>query len=162
MLDACERLWAGGDKFSLHLIGLANAQTGATALARIRALQSAGRPLRYDGPVSDAEVAAAYAASTFTVYPSLIEGFGLPVIESLAHGKPCICSARGALGESAGGGCVALETVDASSLSGAIARLVRAPGKIAVLSEQARARRFKAWLDYAGELITWMSALPRR
>lgn len=163
LLDACERLWAGGEKFSLHLIGLANAQTGAAALARICALQSAGRPLRYDGPVSDADVTAAYAACTFTVYPSLVEGFGLPVIESLAHGKPCICSARGALGESsAGGGCVALETVDASSLSGAIARLVRSRGEIAMLGSQARTRRFKTWRDYAGEFLTWMSALPRR
>lgn len=163
LLDACEQLWAGGEKFSLHLIGLAHAQAGAAALARIRTLQATGRSLRYDGPVSDAHVAAAYAACTFTVYPSLIEGFGLPVIESLAHGKPCICSARGALGESAvGGGCVALDQVDTSSLSGAIARLVRSPPEVAKLAEQARARRFKSWSDYAEELVAWMSELRRR
>lgn len=163
LLEACARLWSAGEKFSLRLIGLAHAQTGAAALARIRALQAAGRPLRYDGPASDADVDAAYAACTFTVYPSLIEGFGLPVIESLAHGKLCVCSARGALGESAaGGGCVALDTVDATTLSDAIASLLHAPAEVAALSTQARARRFKSWHAYAGELVTWMSGLRCR
>jgi glycosyltransferase involved in cell wall biosynthesis len=110
LLDACEQLWTRGVRFELRLIGMAQAETGRTALARVRALQQAGWPLRYDGPVDDATVTAAYRECQFTVYPSLLEGFGLPVLESLALGKPCICSARGPVGESArGGGCVALE-----------------------------------------------------
>jgi glycosyltransferase involved in cell wall biosynthesis len=163
LLDACEQLWARGEKFSLHLIGLAQPQTGGAALARIRELQAATRPLRYDGPVSDAAVDAAYAACTFTVYPSLMEGFGLPVLESVAHGKPCICSARGALGESTrGGGCVALERVDAASLAAAIARLLAAPGEVASLAAEARCRRLRSWTNYAAELTAWLRTLPRR
>ena len=160
LLDACEQLWQRGERFRLHLIGLANPKTGGTALARIRALQATGRPIRYDGPVSDADVDAAYAACTFTVYPSIMEGFGLPVIESLAHGKPCICSACGALGESAqGGGCIGLETMDAPSLAAAMTRLFHAPQEIAALATQARARRFKTWDEYANELGAWIAAL---
>lgn len=163
LLDACEARWAAGDVFSLHLIGLAQPQTGAAALVRLRALQAAGRPLRYDGPVGDDAVARAYAACAFTIYPSLVEGFGLPVIESVAHGKPCICSARGALGEAAaGGGCVALDRVDAAALAAEIARLVRAPAERAALAAAARARRLRTWADYAAELTAWMAALPRR
>ena len=163
LLDACEQLWTAGEKFSLHLIGLAQPQTGAAALEKIRALQTAGRPVRYDGPVTDAALDAAYAACAFTVYPSLVEGFGLPVIESLAHGKPCVCSARGALGESAaGGGCVALGSVSASSLAAALQHLLHSPAVIAVLGAQARARRFKTWRGYADELADWMGGLPRR
>jgi glycosyltransferase involved in cell wall biosynthesis len=163
LLDACEKLWQAGVKFSLHLIGLAQPQTGAAALARIRALQAAGRSLRYDGPVTDADLSAAYAGCTFTVYPSLIEGFGLPVIESLAQGKPCVCSARGALGESArGGGCVMLENVDAATLAPAIARLLATPAEVAALATQARTRQFKTWADYGRELTEWLRTLPRR
>jgi glycosyltransferase involved in cell wall biosynthesis len=162
LLDACETLWRAGAKFSLHLIGLAQPQTGAGALARIRALQAAGRPLRYDGPVTDADLSTAYAGCTFTVYPSLIEGFGLPVIESLAHGKPCVCSVRGALGESArGGGCVMLENVDAPTIAAAVARLLATPAEIAALAAQARTRSFKTWDDYARELTEWLRTLPR-
>ncbi len=163
LLDACEQLWSHGTRFTLHLIGLAHPETGRDALARVRALQAAGRPLRYDGPATDAALSAAYAGCTFTVYPSLIEGFGLPVIESLAHGKPCICSSRGALGESTrGGGCYALDRVDASALAAAIFHLLTAPGELPRLSAAARARTFRSWADYASALTTWMNRLPLR
>ena len=163
LLGACEKLWARGIEFSLHLIGTSHPQTGAPALARIRSLQAAGRPLRYDGAVSDAAVEEAYAACTFTVYPSLMEGFGLPVIESVAHGKPCICSAHGALAESArAGGGVMLETVDESALAAAIARLLDEPGMLAKLTAEASARRFKTWAGYASELTEWICGLERR
>lgn len=163
LLEACEQLWARGAQFSLHLIGLAQPQTGARALARLKELQAAGRPLRYDGPVNDAALQAAYADCRFTVYPSLIEGFGLPVLESLAHGRPCICSARGALGESArGGGCIALERVDAVSLSAAISRLLAGPDEVAALAREATARRFRSWSDYASDLRSWLAEIPHR
>lgn len=163
LVEACESLWAGGLRFTLQLVGLAHPQTGRGALARIRELQSAGRPLRYDGPVTDEGLAAAYATCAFTAYPSMIEGFGLPVIESLAHGKPCICSRRGALGESAGGGgCLTLDTVDGASLAEAIRRLLTAPAELAALTSAARSRRFKTWANYAAELTEWIGELPKK
>lgn len=165
LLEACEKLWAGGARFTLRLIGLAQPQTGAAALARIDQLKAAGRPLRYDGPVTDTEVANAYATCAFTVYPSLIEGFGLPVLESLAYGKPCICSARGPLGESArGGGCLALETLDPTTFATAIRGLIENPAQLATLSAaaRARARTIKGWPDYALQLTGWLRTLPRR
>lgn len=163
LLDACESLWATGVRFELHLIGLTHSQTGRAALDRLHALQIAGRPVRYAGPASDADLAAAYAACAFTVYPSLMEGFGLPVLESLAHGKPCICSARGALGESArAGGCLALDRVDTPALAAAIARLLSAPAELVALATAARARRFRTWADYARDLSAWLTQLPRR
>jgi glycosyltransferase involved in cell wall biosynthesis len=163
LLEACERLWAGGTAFTLHLVGLAHPQTGAQALRRIQELKTAGRPLRYDGPASDAGLQAAYARCQFTVYPSVHEGFGLPVIESLAHGKPCICSARGALGESArGGGCVMLDVVSPEAIAAAIGRLVQTPSERASLAAAARGRRFRTWSDYADALAGWMSGLQAR
>lgn len=163
LLDACEQLWAGGGKFELRMVGAVQRQTGRAALEKLRALQAAGRPLRYDGPMSEAGVDAAYAHCSFTVYPSLAEGFGLPVIESLARGRPCICSAHGALGElSRAGGCVPLESVDSASLAAAISRLLSSPDDLAVLSAAARARTHRTWRAYAQELTDWMKTLPRR
>jgi glycosyltransferase involved in cell wall biosynthesis len=163
LLDACEQLWARGLHFELHLIGLSHPQTGRAALDKIAALKVAGRPLRYSGPVDDATVATAYDACQFTVYPSLMEGFGLPVLESLAHGKPCVCSSRGALGEAArDGGCVTLDSMDADSLAAAILRLLQNPSALAALAAAARARTFRSWRDYAAELAAWMTTLPRR
>ena len=163
LLEACESLWAAGVKFELELIGLARPDTAGATLARIAALQKAGRPLHYHGVVSRTALQAAYARCAFTVYPSLLEGFGLPVLESIDHGKPCICSSGGALGESAtGGGCIALETVDAPSLAAAVRRLLQDPTELAALSVAARARPFRSWSDYAADLTEWMNRVRRR
>lgn len=171
LLEACETLWSEGVDFELHLIGIARADTAGRALAKIHALQQAGRPLLYRGATAEAELQAAYQRCVFTVYPSLIEGFGLPVLESLQHGKPCVCSAHGAVGESAVGGgdkcaslggCVALESVDAASLAAALRRLLGNPAELAALTAAVRARRFKSWAEYARELTAWMHTLPRR
>lgn len=163
LLEAGEALWAEGLKFELQLVGLARADTAGPALARIRALQQSGRPLLFNGSVPEAELHAAYRACRFTVYPSLIEGFGLPVLESLHHGKPCVCSGRGALGESAhGGGCVPLATVDAASLATALRRLLTQPAELAALADAARGRRLKSWSEYAAEFTAWMQTLRRR
>jgi len=163
LLAAAEALWTEGLAFELQLIGLARADTAGPALARIQQLKQAGRPLLFNGSVPEAELHAAYRSCSFTVYPSLIEGFGMPVLESLHYGKPCVCSGAGALGESAhGGGCLPLESVDAASLTLALRRLLRQPGELATLSAAARARHLKTWPEYTAEFTAWMQALPRR
>jgi len=163
LLDACEQLWSQNLTFELRLIGLAHPQTGRAALEKIASLRAAGRPLHYDGPVADATLREAYASCAFTVYPSLFEGFGLPVQESLAHGKPCICSSRGAIGESAAeGGCLSLERLDAASLAGAIRQWLTTPQLLSTATTEANARLFKTWETHADELICWLRELPRR
>ena len=163
LLEAAETLWREGVKFELELIGLPRADTAGAALAKIETLRAAGHPLIFRGSVSEASLHQAYARAAFTVYPSLIEGFGLPVLESLQHGKPCICSARGALGESAGGGgCVALDSVTAVTLSAVLRRLLVDAEQLSVLTAAARQRTFKSWTGYAREFTAWMQNLPRR
>jgi len=163
LLEACEALWARGRRFELRLIGLSHPHTGRAALDRVRALQAAGRPLVYSGPAAEADLQRAYRACRFTVYPSLMEGFGLPVFESLSHGKPCICSARSALGEAArDGGCIALDRVDAPALAGAIELLLTDADRLAALTGAARRRTLRTWSVYAAELTAWMGTLRRR
>ena len=111
--------------------------------------------------MDDAALARAYAEATFTVYPSLLEGFGLPVLESLQYGKPCLCSSQGALGESAReGGCLTLDPVDAPSLAAAIRRLLTEPATLTTLTMAAQSRTFRTWDDYAADLLHWMKTLP--
>jgi len=163
LLEACEGLWAAGRDFELRLIGLGHTQTGRAALDRIRRLQSVGRPLRYDGPADDPTLEAAYAACAFTVYPSLSEGFGMPVAESLLRGKPCVCLGTGALGEiSQGGGCVPLAEVTAGALATAIGDLLAHPEELAALSAAASHRRFQNGVEYANKLAAWTATIARR
>jgi glycosyltransferase involved in cell wall biosynthesis len=163
LLDACESLWAAGARFELRLVGLANLQTGAPALRRVEALRRAGRPIRFEGPLPESRLEDAYAECAFTVYPSLAEGFGLPVAESLARGKPCVCRGDGALGEMArGGGCVVLASSRASEIASAVGGLLSSGPALAALEAAAQARRFRSWEDYAGELLGWMATLATR
>jgi glycosyltransferase involved in cell wall biosynthesis len=74
---------------------------GREILSRTR-----GRAL---GPVEDTDLADLYRAAAVTCYPSLYEGFGLPVIEAMACGSPVVASARGAIPEVAGDAAILTE-----------------------------------------------------
>jgi glycosyltransferase involved in cell wall biosynthesis len=58
--------------------------------------------VRFPGFAPDAELPAWYRAASGFVYPSLMEGFGLPLLEAMACGTPVLCSAAPSLREVAG------------------------------------------------------------
>src|SRR5262249_28043564 len=51
-----------------------------------------GRKLKFLGMVPDRELCRLYRQAAFTIYPSLYEGFGFPVLDALRHGAPVACS----------------------------------------------------------------------
>jgi len=61
-------------------------------MQRLRATHNLGGHVILCPAASDAEIAALYRGCSFTVFPSLYEGWGLPVAESFAFGKPCLAS----------------------------------------------------------------------
>jgi glycosyltransferase involved in cell wall biosynthesis len=61
-----------------------------------------GGKIRLIAGPSDGELAALYQDCLFTLFPSLYEGWGLPVTESLAHGAPCLAAGRTSLPEAGG------------------------------------------------------------
>ena len=58
-----------------------------------------GRRVRFLGKVSDAELCRLYQTAGWSAYPSLYEGFGLPVLDALRHGTPVLASDHSALRE---------------------------------------------------------------
>jgi glycosyltransferase involved in cell wall biosynthesis len=162
LLDAAESLWSAGVQFELHIVGVARPETAAAAIARIDGLRAGGRALHFHGSVDDAALEARWSACRFSVYPSLTEGYGLPVIESVARGRPCICSAVGATGEAAsGGGCLALESVDPSSLARGIRLLLEDDAALARIRAEAIARPRRTWADYQRDIAEWIESLRR-
>jgi glycosyltransferase involved in cell wall biosynthesis len=150
LLEACEKLWWQGLHFNLRLIGSKSYPDHAWRVsARLHWLRAKGRPLTWDRHVSESELHAAYRDSSFTVFPSVIEGFGLPIIESLWHGRPVICSGEGAIGELAkGGGCAQVDTRSVDSLAEEIRRMLTDEAHYEKLFLEAQFRVYQDWAGY--------------
>ncbi len=163
LLDAAERLWSEGLVFELELVGMAHRELGAPVVERICNLQSSGRCLRWLGAVDGATLRERYAACDISTYCSLNEGFGLPVVESLAYGKPCVCTTCGALNEvSQGGGCLRLAGTDAPAIALGLRSVISDPALRARLEAEANARPIRTWADYASDIAAWAAETPKR
>lgn len=155
LLDACELLWEAGLVFTLDLIGVEDAVMDTWRIRkRVGELADRGRPVRWRKHISDEELNLAYQDSSFTVFPSRMEGFGLPILESLWHGRPVICGRNGAIGEVAsdGGGCFTVNQNDPVELASAIKRLLEDDVLYSELCAQAEKRHFRNWEDYGRDL----------
>jgi glycosyltransferase involved in cell wall biosynthesis len=73
--------------------------------------------VRLLGEVPDDDLAGLYRGARALVYPSLYEGFGIPILEAMACGTPVVTSAGGATEEVAGGAAVLVDPYDAASIA---------------------------------------------
>jgi len=77
------------------------------------------------GRVADDELAALYRGARCLVFPSLYEGFGIPILEAMACGTPVVTSRGGATEEVAGGAAVLVDPLDPASIADGIAEAER-------------------------------------
>src|SRR5262245_48299773 len=101
----------------------------ADAENKARSMGLNGR-VKFRGYVAKGELPALYSGATALVYPSLLEGFGLPVIEAMACGTPVITSNNSALREVSGNAAVLVDPMSVSALTEAMT----------LVAEDARAR----------------------
>jgi len=139
-----------GVDWSLTLVG--NRYAGGEDIAEF--VESACRDnvrIQWLGIVDDARLHQAYKDCTFTIYASEIEGFGMPILESIWHGKPCICHEQGVMSELAtGGGCLTADVTDLAKLASAIGELATNKVLYKRLVNEATTRPIKTWQEYAG------------
>jgi glycosyltransferase involved in cell wall biosynthesis len=93
---------------------------------------SAGRPhgsVMYTGYVPDEVLPALYSGAACFVYPSLYEGFGLPVLEALACGTAVITSGSTSLAEVAGGMARLIDPLSPGEIAGALLETLAAPAR---------------------------------
>ncbi len=146
LLDAGEELWAEGLAFELHLVGRINPHFGRPIVARIRELRKKHPDLHFHEAASDAEVARLYGLARASVFPTLAEGCGLPVLESLWQGVPCVCSDLPVLRENSdGGGCLPVKADDRQAWKDALRRVLTDDALRAGLATEARTRPLPTW-----------------
>jgi glycosyltransferase involved in cell wall biosynthesis len=76
------------------------------------------------GFVPPDDLDALYTGAVAVVYPSLAEGFGLPVLEAMAHGVPVVTSAGKATEEVAGDAALLVDPLDVDAIAGAMERVL--------------------------------------
>ncbi len=113
--------------------------------------------------VSDGELREIYRHCLFTLFPSLYEGWGSPVAESLTYGKFCIAADRASLPEVGGEFCDYFDPTDEEDALAMIERALFEPGYLAAREARIRSLyRTPSWADCARLLITTLDRrLPR-
>lgn len=90
--------------------------------ARVQEL-GLGDVVHFPGFIADADLPALYSAAEFFAYPSLYEGFGLPILEALACGTPVLTGDNSCLPEAGGPGAIYVDAEDVDAISAAILQL---------------------------------------
>ena len=106
------------------------------------------------GWLSAGELDRLYAESSLIVFPTLFEGFGLPVLEAMSRGCPVVCSDIPVLHEVAGEAAVYVAPRDAAALAATLSRLLDDPAELARLSGLGRERaRTFSWAKTARDTL---------
>lgn len=106
------------------------------------------------GAVADRELKKLYEQASLLVFPSLHEGFGLPVAEAMAVGCPVLCGNHSSLREVTGGLCATFESGETNDLRAALASVLeRYPSEL-LAAARARVERLFRWDRVARECLS--------
>ncbi len=113
----------------------------------------------FTGFVSEPQKYALLRHAQATLYPSLFEGFGLPVLESLSLGTPCVASWSSSIPEVGGDACAYFDPLDARDFGRALRALLARRGPALQAACRVQAERF-TWRAALARVLTRVLALP--
>lgn len=135
----------------LVVVGARGWRTGPT----LTALQSLGERCTLLGHVSDAALAELYRRCALFCYPSLGEGFGLPVLEAMEVGAAVVTSNLSSLPEVGGDAVEYVDPMSVGSISAGIERVLDQPERASAMGTRAKARaREFSWAHTAAVILT--------
>jgi glycosyltransferase involved in cell wall biosynthesis len=136
-------------EYDLLLVGPPD--DGAIELRRILENPESSKHVRLLGFLADAEMPCVYSAADAFVFPSLGEGFGMPIIEAMACGTPVITSDLSCLPEVAGDAALLINPTDPVEIAKAMERVLRADVRQELKSRGLQRARFFTWQKTAEE-----------
>jgi glycosyltransferase involved in cell wall biosynthesis/2-polyprenyl-3-methyl-5-hydroxy-6-metoxy-1,4-benzoquinol methylase len=136
----------------LHIVGHVDPRLAANLAYQVK--RSNGCVHVY-GYVDDGKLRELISRARATIFTSLAEGYGLPVVESLWIGKPCLTSNLGSMAEIAeGGGCLTVDPTSVVEIERGIERLATDEEIYHSLLHELQARKFRTWADYAACVVS--------
>ncbi len=153
VIDVFENLWARGFDVLLVMAGRPTAECSAL-VERLRSHPEQGRRMLTLFDASDAEVDCLYQRSRALLFPSLMEGFGLPLVEARARGCPVIASDLPVFIELADAGVTLFDRFAPEALEAAVVEHARADCRAA-----AGVQPPFLWRDSARQLQERIAAL---
>ena len=152
LLHASELLWRQGIRFNLVLAG-GRSWNDDRFISELAIARASNRPVETVTTLSDTGLWAAYRIARCLAYPSLNEGFGLPVAEALACGTPVVTSCYGSMAEvAAGGGAILVDPRDDRDIASGLRAVLTDDDVHGRLAAEARARPPRTWEQYASEV----------
>lgn len=153
LLDVAERLWREGLDFELHVVGRVNPHFGGPIAARLKDLQSREPRCQFHKAAGDRELAALYGRARAVVFPTIAEGCGLPLLEALWRGVPCVCSDLPVLRENADpGGCLVARVNDVGDWAAKLRLVLANPEENRRLQTEAMTRALPRWRETAAAI----------
>jgi glycosyltransferase involved in cell wall biosynthesis len=150
LLDAFEVLRLEGVEAELHLVGRVNPHFGAPIERRVAQMSERWSGLHHHAEMGDAELAALVRSARATAFPSIAEGCGLPLLESLWMGVPCICSdIAPVLENAAGGGCHVVRGNSVAGWADGLRRIISSESYREQLAMEAMSRSLPTWASAA-------------
>jgi glycosyltransferase involved in cell wall biosynthesis len=122
LVDAYDVLVRKGVKHKLVLVG-SNGKDAHLISRRVKELGLADR-VHFVGYIPDEALPFFYNAATVFCFPSLYEGFGLPVLEAMACGCPVVTSSTSAMSEVAGNAAVLVDPLEVDEIAAAMMSLI--------------------------------------
>ncbi len=153
LLDVAEALWSSGLSFELQVVGRVNPHFGQPIVARMAALQKRECRFRFHAQAGDKELGRLYASARAVVFPTIAEGCGLPLLEALWRGVPCVCSDLPVLRENTGGGgCLVAKVNDATDWQAKLRTVLTDAAQCRRLQQEAMTRPLPRWTNTAQTL----------
>ena len=119
--------------------------------------------VRYLGHVDEPTLSALYGAASVLAFPSLYEGFGLPLLEAMARGVPAVVGSAGALPELARGAAIAVDGEDVGAIAAGLESLLADEGlRMKLGKEGRRIARAYTWDNAASRTRDALRRISRR
>ncbi|MDF9827501.1 glycosyltransferase involved in cell wall biosynthesis [Ereboglobus sp. PH5-10] len=153
LLDVCEALWDEGLQFEMNFVGRVNEEFGEPIKSRIKTMRKKYRGLHLHESASDDAMLALYTKCRAALFPTIAEGCGLPPLEALWMGLPCVCSDLPVLREyTNSGGCVTAPVNHAAAWKAVLRRILTDETELTRLRSEVLARPLPTWADAAAQV----------